>query len=162
MCLSILSVLFLFFLEEFDFLSYGTDAKADARRVGGIGRNTNVLRLYGNKIARRADGLDTIVHIIHRERDVIERAADTVICAMQRSPSGREDLKHARAGVKHCAGMIVCIVPRANRLHTQQVTVKMHRIIKMFFVYAFEREVVKSVCFAFHNSLLWAQAPDVL
>ena len=97
---------------------------------------------------------DPRIETIHRECDVIERAADTVICAMQRSPSGREDFEHARAGVEHCAGMIVCIVPRANRFHTQQVTVKMHRIIKMFFVYAFEREVVKSVCFAFHNSLL--------
>jgi len=144
----------LFFLKEFDLLAYGTDAKADASGVGGIGRNTDVGGLHCDEVACRADGLDAVVNVIHRECDVIESAADTVICAMQRSPSGREDFEHARAGVEHCAGMIVCIVPRANRFHTQQVTVKMHRIIKMFFVYAFEREVVKSVCFPFHKSLL--------
>ena len=95
MCLSILSVLFLFFLEEFDLLAYGTNTKPNAGGVGGIGRNTNVLRLYGNKIARHADGLDAVVNVIHRECDVIECAADTVICAMQKRPTGREDFQNA-------------------------------------------------------------------
>jgi hypothetical protein len=146
MCLSIF--VFLFFLEEFDFLAYGTNTKADARGVGGIGWNADVGGLHCNLVARFADGFDAIVHVIHREREVTERALRENVIGVG------EDLHHAAANVDHSAGQTLVGAPFAHDGHTEKGVIKVYGFFKMCHAVALDGNVVNALCQTFHNSLL--------
>jgi hypothetical protein len=146
----------LFFLEEFDLLAYGANAKADASRVGDGRGNADVGGLHGNQVTRRADGLNAFVNALNRESKVTERALTEFVLGIG------EDLHHTAANVDHSARQPFVGLPFTHDGHTEESVIKMYGSLKMLTTCAFNGDVMNAFCQTFHKSSSLRQSVDAV